>query len=352
MRWPCPITGPFTSFQHIVPTRPILDTMRSGSRRPPTTTLLVLAILCLATSPDPTVGGIPLGNDVHARRRADSLKALIDRTKPTVVWSDRNMLWVDRDATGNFLFAVNQAYQIDDESSRGSWALLNPIPATSRQVSSTSPAVLPQVWSWPKTARAEPCICWNGPHHQTAAGRLTSTRHILVFQNPQGKWKFIGEGPTDGCPRRAQDYDNAYTLRGGMDTGSPIPHKNLCHPLHPHHLYIRRHPGGHRINPRIHPERPASRAFRSVSTDYLETRYGDTLSEIAQRIATCGTFYPLERTPSLKSKMLQNVSDSLTTLNPKLTQSPRPGSRIILPNLATLWDDANHAAGIKNHPSR
>jgi len=75
------------------------------------------------------------------------------------------------------------------------------------------------------------------------------------------------------------------------------------------------------------------------------------VAELAQRLATCTTFYSLERTAVLKSKMLQNVTDSLTTLNPRLTKNPRPGSRILLPNLATLWDDANHAAGIKNHPS-
>ncbi len=328
--------------------------MRSGfSRAVTTVALFVFALFCLANAPEPTVGGIPLGSDVHARRKADSLKALIYRTKPTLVWSDRNMLWVDRDASGDLQFALNQAYQIDDESSRGSWAIFDSDPnyVATGFVDFTRCVTPGTVLAKDRKRGTVYLLEWSA-RHQTGGGPVNSTRHILVFQNPQGKWQFVGEGP-GSSDAHAQHKTTATTTHYDVEW-TPDPQAPVkIHATRSIHITFTSDEAQASVDSThdfaLDGSLPSR--FRSASTDYLESRYGDTLAEIALRLATCGTFYPLERTSVLRSKMLENVTESLADLNPKLTKKPRPGSRIVLPNLATLWDDANHAAGIKNHPS-
>jgi hypothetical protein len=328
--------------------------MRSGFSRAVTAAVLfIFSVFCLATSPEPTVGGIPLGNDVHARRRADSLKSLISRTKPTLVWSDRNMLWVDHDASGNPLFALNQAYQIDDESSRGSWGIFE---SDANYVATGFVDFTRYVTPGSVLAKDRKCgivylLEWPA-RHETGGGPVDSTRHILVFQTLEGKWHFIGEGPGSTnahAQHKTTTTTTHYDLDWTQDPQSPV----KIRATRSTHITFTSDDAQASIDS-THDfalAGPLPSRFRSTSTDYLESRYGDTLAEIALRVATCGTFYPLERTTALKSKMLENVTESLTDLNPKLSKKPRPGSRIVMPNLATLWDDANHAAGIKNHPS-
>jgi len=328
--------------------------MRSGfSRAVTAAVLIVFAVFCLATSPEPTVGGIPLGNDVHSRRRADSLKALIARTKPTLVWSDRNMLWVDRDASGNLLFALNQAYQVDEESSRGSWAIFESDPnyVATGFVDFTRRVTPGTVLAKDRKRGSVYLLEWPA-RHETGGGPVDSTRHILVFQTSQGKWLLIAEGPgatESHAQHKTTTTTTHYEVDWTQDSLAPVE----IRAIRSTHITFTSDDAQASINS-THDftlAGPLPSRFHSTSDDYLESRYGDTLADIALRVATCGTFYPLERTAALKSKMIENVTESLADLNPKLSKKPRPGSRILLPNLSTLWDDANHAAGIKNHPS-
>ena len=90
--------------------------------------LFLLLIPNLAAQTDPTVGGIALDPSLHERRRAPSLQSIIARSKPTAVWSDTDMLWIDRDTSGHPLFALNHAYQLDSADAHGSWALFDADP--------------------------------------------------------------------------------------------------------------------------------------------------------------------------------------------------------------------------------
>jgi len=188
--------------------------------------------------------------------------------------------------------------------------------------------------------------------HETGGGPVDSTRHILVFQTSQGKWLLIAEGPgatESHAQHKTTTTTTHYEVDWTQDSLAPVE----IRAIRSTHITFTSDDAQASINS-THDftlAGPLPSRFHSTSDDYLESRYGDTLADIALRVATCGTFYPLERTAALKSKMIENVTESLADLNPKLSKKPRPGSRILLPNLSTLWDDANHAAGIKNHPS-
>jgi hypothetical protein len=328
--------------------------MRSGFSRAVISTALILCLLlCIATVPEPTVGGIPLGNDLHPRRRADSLHSLISRTKPTLVWSDRNMLWIDRDSAGTPLFALNQAYQLDDPNSPGPWTLFDSDPdyLAIGFVDFTRTVTPGAVLAKDSKRGAVYLLEWTA-RHLTGGGPVDSTRHILVFKNPNGKWQLVAEGP-GSSNARAQNKITTTTTHYEVDwTDDPNAPVKIRASRSTRIAFTSEEAQASIDSAHdFQLTGPLPSRFASVSTDYLESRYGDTPAEIALRLATCGTFYPLERTPALKSKMLQSVADSLLSLNPRLPRKPRPGLRITLPNLATLWDDANHAAGLKNHPS-
>jgi len=263
------------------------------------------------------------------------------------------MLWVERDSSGGFLFALNQAYQIDDETSRGAWAIFESDSSyvATGFVDFTRCVTPGTVLARDRKRGAVYLLEWSA-RHQTGGGPINSTRHILVFQNPQGKWQFIGEGPGSSdahAEHKTTATSTHYQIEWTQDAVAPV----NARAIRSTRITFTSDEAQASIDSthEFALTGPLPCRFRSTSSDYLETRYGDTLAEIAMRLATCGTFYPLERTPALKSKMIENVTESLAGLNPKLTKTPRAGSRIVLPNLATLWDDANHAAGIKNHPS-
>ncbi|HEY8748752.1 MAG TPA: hypothetical protein VIM11_12305 [Tepidisphaeraceae bacterium] len=322
-------------------------------RRKKLLVLFLLLIPNLAAQTEPTVGGIALDPSLHVRRRTPSLHSIIARSKPTAVWSDTDMLWIDRDTSGHPLFALNHAYQLDTADAHGSWALFDADPGyvAAGFVDYTREVTPGRVLATDHYRGAVYLLEWTS-HHSTGAGPIDSTRHVFVLHTPANQWRLIGEGPGSADARSENKQTTTttrYEVQWTKDPAAPVIIRASRLTRIVFHSEVQQAAFDSNHDFILRGALPAR--FQTASDDYLIAAYADTPRELALRLATCGTFYPLERTASLRDKMLKSVSDSLAVLNPQLPRRLRPGSHITLPDLSSLWDNANHAAGVRNHPS-
>lgn len=75
------------------------------------------------TQPDMTVLE-KLDDTLQVRRQANSFSALVDLTRPNLVWGGRDMLWITRDDFGKPGFAMNRAYPLQVGRDRPAWYLM------------------------------------------------------------------------------------------------------------------------------------------------------------------------------------------------------------------------------------
>lgn len=301
-----------------------------------------------------TVGGIALGRDVHVRRRANSLTDLVARSKPTLVCSPVDFLWIEADGHGKPLFALNHAYQTDAPDPRGRWALLEADPGYVADgfVDFTRHVTAGTLLARDRYAGTLYLLEWPA-RHTTGDGPIDATRHLLVLRTPAGIWRFVAEGigATDArSDVKRTTTDARYDVEWTRDPAAPL----IVRATRATRILFESETAKAAIESRrdfvVRGTFPAR--FVPAGEDYFVARAADTPDHIARQLATCATFYPHERDPRLAARMLQTVSDALRSLNPRLAPSLRAGSRVLLPNPESLWDDANHAAGIRNHPKR
>ena len=313
---------------------------------------VVTLLSSVSRGADQTVGGFPLGRQIHIRRRATSLTALVHETRPTFVWGNGDMLWVERDEQGKPRFSLNRAYELDGS---GGWVLLD-APAdyvATGLVDYMREQTPGEVISTDAHRRSVYLLVWPS-RHMTGTGPVDCTRQILLLCDRQGKWHFVGEGvgTIDGrASTKRIRTEVSYKVSWNDSNDSPLQVTAtriafiIAHNVERDDTTTFRSRRDYTLSGKI----PAE--FTPASDDYLLTAPGETLQQLTVRLATCDTFYPFERDPRRRAKMLQSVAESIAELNPDLPHRLTPGTRVHLPDLESIWDDARAAAGPRK-PSR
>ncbi|HSZ55588.1 MAG TPA: hypothetical protein VK797_08015 [Tepidisphaeraceae bacterium] len=315
--------------------------------------VLVVAVTLSFTSgswgADRTIGGTPLGDRLHIRRRARSLAALVRQTRPTFVWADGDMIWVERGEHGRPQFALNRVYQLDGAAESGGWVLLE---SQSDYVASGVVDFMRENTGGQELSRdtrfgAVYLVVWHA-RHITGTGPVDCERHILLLCDRKNQWHFVAEGlgAIDGHAsskriRTESSYKVTWTAEGDAPLAIAATRST----------FITAHNVERDDTTTFESERdfaltgknPGS--FAPTSDDYTITSAGDTRQVLSLRLAICDTFYPYERDARRKARMLQSVADAIATLNPQLPRRPAPGTHVILPDLESVWDAARSAAG-------
>jgi hypothetical protein len=305
-----------------------------------------IVLLCTAVmGNDRTVGGFPMEDQIQVRRKAGSLAELVRTTRPTFVWNDSDMLWVERDDQGKPRFSLNHAYELD--GLRG-WVLLD---ARGDYVAEGLVDYLREQTAG-QVISADPhhgsvyLLNWSS-HHMTGTGPVDCTREILLLCDRKQKWHFIGEGvgTIDGrASTKRIRTEVSYKVSWVDSAENPLSIQAtrtafiIAHNAERDDTTTFRSRRDYTLSGKIPGE------FTPASDDYLITIPGETLELLTLRLATCDTFYPFERDPRRKAKMIQSVAESIATLNPELPRRLAPGTRIRLPDLESIWDDARAAA--------
>jgi hypothetical protein len=315
---------------------------------------LILLLCGVALAGDRTVGGFPLGDQIHVRRKAGSLAELVRATKPAFVWNDADMLWIERDEHGRPRFSVNHAYELDGAES---WVLLDASDdyVAAGLVDYVREQTSGQVISTDSHHGSVYLLTWPS-RHMTGTGPVDCTRHVLLLCDRKQKWRFIGEGlgTIDGRASTKRIRTEAtYAVSWDESAENPITVQAtrmafiIAHNVERDDTTTFRWRRDYTLSGRT----PAE--FTSASDDYLITSPGETLTLLTLRLAICDTFYPFERDPKRKAKMLQGVAELIAGLNPDLPHRLVPGTRVRLPDLESIWDDARAAASPRkpSHPA-
>jgi len=302
--------------------------------------LSILLPACCAAGP--SVGGIELGNQIHSRAHARTLDALVDRTRPTFAWGDGDMLWVMSDVHGKPLFALNHAYQLDDPSRPGAWVLFDASASyvPNGLVEYTRQVTPGRVLAHDRQHGTVYLVSWNS-RERTGTGIVGASRQILLWRDRAGDWKFVGEAPailrgqsgprtfTTSITYRVQwtaHASSSLEIHATRSENTDYSSGNEAVALHVCRDYL------------LDGNLPAE--FVRVGADYIPTDRRMKLGNAIERVATCKTFYPQERDPGRKKKMLTAVSDAIAELNPHGARD-----RILLPDMDRIWDLAGRAAG-------
>jgi hypothetical protein len=300
---------------------------------------------------DRTVGGFPLGDAIHIRRTAPSLAALVRQTRPTFVWGDADMLWIERDEHGRPRFSLNRGYELDGS---GGWVLLDTRPefVAAGLVDYVREQTAGQILSTDPHHGSVYLLTWPA-HHMTGTGPVDCTRQVLLLSDRQGKWRFIGEGvgTMDGrASTKRIRTEVSYKISWKDADDNPLTVEAtrtafiISHNVERDDTTTFRSRRDYVLSGKI----PAE--FTPASSDYLITAPGETVQLLTLRLATCDTCYPFERDSRRRAKMLQSVGQSIASLNPDLPHRLVPGLRVRLPDLESIWDDARAAAGPRKTP--
>lgn len=308
---------------------------------------ILLFLTGLVAAAEPTVGGIELGDQLHCRVRCTTLAALVGRAKPTFAWSASDMLWVMHDGHGRPLFAVNHAYQLDGSSRPGPWVLFDADPSyvPNGLVEYTRELTPGQLLAKDRRGDKVYLITWDS-REKTGTGLVGCTRQILLLCDREGVWRFIGEAPPvisgQSGPRKfatAMEYRVRWT--GGK--AAPIEIQATRTETTEYEGEAGRESLRTCRNYVLRGKLPGT--FTREGDDYILAAGNEGINELAERVATCKTFYPQERDPHRRQKMMRAVLESISQLNPRAAHARHPDARILLPDMDQIWDVAGHAAG-------
>ena len=163
-----------------------------------------------------------LDGGLAIRAEADTLEALIEKTRPDFLLPNREMLWISSDASGNPVFTLDGAYEYKPAGGKARWVLLcdfggpGGIAADEWRgyykfaVIALSPEVPvhdPGPGDYATVKASDPAhgtlyeIGWEaGP---SGSGLYIMERNLYLLRDAAGKWAFVGEGPVTGSSRGA-----------------------------------------------------------------------------------------------------------------------------------------------------
>lgn len=193
-----------------------------------------------------------LGRRLSIRVEADSLKALIQKTKPNFVWNGRDMMWVENDKNGQPEFILDEAYIYQPTNQPLRWVLLDTrdapfdewygavmgnnlhgvatlhptVPVADNDagvmgdyavIKSTNPrfGTVYEI-GWQKLMANGTCLC-------------NFNRRIYVLKDGQDRWHFLGEGPAAGSGRGFESTMEAKVVwDGSITNANPLQIQFCC----------------------------------------------------------------------------------------------------------------------------
>lgn len=171
-----------------------------------------------------------LGNNFSVRESANSLPALIQKTKPTFAWNGCDMMWIGTDQRGNLEFILDEAYIYQPSNQPRQWVLLkNKTNIRYEDLHQESPrffyscmnlyALAPLLDQIPPVQndageRGNYAVMIGTNQHYGSIYEVgwqkemcVGTAHpdygrrIYLFKDRSNKWHFLGEGPEEGWSR-------------------------------------------------------------------------------------------------------------------------------------------------------
>jgi hypothetical protein len=148
----------------------------------------------------------PLDPELHVGLEADTLNDLKSAAKPTFVWRDHDLAWVDHDSAGKPVFAFNRAYSLALEPGQKRWYLLEATAdfCSDRVIDYTRHVDLdPKIIARDAVGGVVYQATWPAPNDASVSDAVHDYRTLFFLCDGRHKWHLLGEAPVCGTSRAA-----------------------------------------------------------------------------------------------------------------------------------------------------
>lgn len=325
----------------------------------------------LLKSPDITG---PLSKSLKITFESATWEELRTRLHPDFIFSEigsrmcdtdapRDLLWIEKGTDGKPVFRLDRAFVWKPTGKEARWILIdtvngpedNPINLLGEQIGSQSMAARveliakkpdgdhPENYAIVKATDPRGGTLYEigwAPEMSMGAGHMEQLRLIYVWREVAGRWRFVGQGPTECMDKDQSDCSESTVTWGGLARRPTINFVNFSCAHDRGERELGRTSlvtcSDYRLEASI-TELPAK--LKITSPVYIVAEKGDTLTKIVDRICIWwgdwggGVNNPDEKTMRYNSELRRNWLKKLLKLNPDLAKSGymlATGQRIII----------------------
>ena len=287
----------------------------------------------------------PAGDHLRLQQHATTLKELVDKTRPTFVWSGKDcpswahdLLWVTHNVAGKPTFAMNRAYALKvvkgqpaerclfdaDKDAQSDWF------EYAREVD-VSPAILARD---PHRGVVYRAVWHSLPNSGT--GHIRITRQLFLLCDASHHWRFIGEGPEERTGRYglSNDYQISVATKIVWTNELTAPVQVLCTETETHECFTE----GNQA-PEVAPlslcrdgtfggASPAPVRWNDLS--YVIAERDEPIEAVAVRVAGWRTSYAIEADVRRERLLVRAVIELIGQSNPNLPAILPAGRKVFV----------------------
>ena len=318
-------------------------------------TCVLLALSVRAPGQNATAGDWRA--QVEVIHQADSLAALVGKSKPSINWGDGDMMWIAEPEPGKPVFTLNRAVRAPGPDGTTTWALVRTrgdgdyvpfldgqfgyekleVVASPPQADGAPPSHALEFDSDPEVGTLYRIRWTSGP--TTAASQTFTVRDLFLLKRGE-RWKFLGEGPTETFGRgdrgtwfaEGTQYHLEWVGRDDKPLNLTASHWRMTAEdadLPARADLVTRRDGVLDF---------ARHGMKWDDHEYVLSVAGDTMDSVIERLAAWRTWPAWKKYPDRRPALVELIRPQVMELNPQTARDAAlpTGARVFIPCKAEL----------------